>query len=98
VWRWISGLLANPDKVRAGIEAMMDQEREGAYRDPNRESRAWQEKLAEADRMHSNHQEMAVKGFIYDLKRVEWTARRTREHAHNRYKGVYKPFSAVVSM
>jgi hypothetical protein len=64
VWRWISGLLANPDKVRAGIEAMIDQEREGAYRDPNRESRAWQEKLAEADRMRSNHQEMAVKGFM----------------------------------
>jgi hypothetical protein len=51
VWRWISGLLANPDKVRAGIEAMIYQEREGAYRDPNRESRAWQEKLAEADRV-----------------------------------------------
>lgn len=89
-------MLANPDKVRAGIEAMIDQEREGAYRDPNHESRAWQEKLAEADRMRSNHQEMAVKGFM--ILRVEGTARRTREHAHHRYKGVYKPFSAVVSM
>ncbi len=64
VWELVSDLLSNPEKVRAGLEAMIERERKAGRGDFSREMRSWTETLAECDRMRTGYQELAAKGFM----------------------------------
>ena len=64
VWRFISNLLKDPDRLRAGLEKMIDQERNGLREDPEREAAAWLRSLAEADSKRARFQDMAAEGLI----------------------------------
>lgn len=64
VWELVSGILQNPEQLRADLERMIEVEREGMRGDPDREAKTWLEKLAEVSRLRSTYQEMAVKGLI----------------------------------
>ncbi len=39
VWRFVSSLLQDPSKVRAGLEALIEQERRGTPEDNDREAK-----------------------------------------------------------
>ncbi len=61
----VSDLMKDPEQFREDLETMIELERWGGRRgDPDREAKAWLEKLTEADRMRKNYQEMAVKGLM----------------------------------
>ena len=60
VWRFVSGLLQDLDRLREGLERMMEELRG----DPERESRAWPDRAAEIDRKRSAFQDMAAEGLI----------------------------------
>jgi hypothetical protein len=60
VWQVISGLLKDPERLRAGLDEMIEQERQGARGDPEAETRLWLDKLAEVDRKRARYQEMAA--------------------------------------
>ncbi len=61
----VSDLMKDPEQLREDLETMIELERWGGRRgDPDREAKAWLEKLTEADRMLKNYQEMAVKGLM----------------------------------
>jgi hypothetical protein len=64
VWGLVSDLLKDPDLVRAGLEEMIRQEREGLRGDPDKEAKTWSLKLAEVDNMRAGYQEMAAKGLM----------------------------------
>jgi site-specific DNA recombinase len=64
VWDLVSELLTDPERLRAGLDAMVEQERSGSRGDPDREARAWLERLSEADRMRAGYQELAAKGLM----------------------------------
>jgi site-specific DNA recombinase len=64
VWSLISELLSEPDRLREGLEAMIEGERKGIRGDPERESKAWLQKLAEVDRKRDGYLELAVEGFL----------------------------------
>ena len=64
VWRFISGLLKDPAKVRAGLDALMDRERNLTHGDAEQEAKAWLDKLAQADTMRRGFQEQAAKGLM----------------------------------
>ncbi len=64
VWGLVSELLSDPEKVRVGLEKMIERERNGSRGDPNRKARVWAEKLTEADRMRAGYQELAAKGLM----------------------------------
>jgi site-specific DNA recombinase len=64
VWRFVSTLLQDPLKVRAGLEALIEQERKGTRGDADREAKAWLDRLAEADQMRRGFQEQAAKGLM----------------------------------
>jgi hypothetical protein len=49
VWEFVSGLLKDPDRLRAGLEKMIDRERDGLREDPEHEAAAWLRNLAAAD-------------------------------------------------
>jgi site-specific DNA recombinase len=50
VWETISGLLKEPERLRAGLEAMIERERSPVHGDPEGEMKLWLAKLAEVDR------------------------------------------------
>jgi len=64
VWELVSGLLQDPERLRQGLEDMIDREREGLHGDPTREARTWLEKLADVGRKRSRYQDMAAEGYI----------------------------------
>jgi site-specific DNA recombinase len=41
VWKFVSGLLKDPERIRAGMERLIDQERASGHADPERAAKAW---------------------------------------------------------
>jgi site-specific DNA recombinase len=64
VWGLISELLSEPERLRVGLEAMIEEERKGMRGDPEHESKAWLQKLAEVDRKRDGYLELAAEGFL----------------------------------
>ena len=64
VWEFVSGLLKDPERLRKGLEAMVEQERTGLQEEPERKRKAWLEKLQQVDYKRSNFQDMAAGGLI----------------------------------
>ena len=81
-------MLKNPEHLRADLEAMIEQERNGLRGDPEREVEAWLDKLSEVDSKRSRFQDMAAEGLITleelgakldELEETHTTARRELE-------------------
>ena len=64
MWDLVSELLTDPERLRVGLDAMVEQERSGVRGDSDQEARVWLERLAEADRMRAGYQELAAKGLM----------------------------------
>ena len=66
VWDVVSGILKDPERLRAGPDYMIEQERRGAgfAGDPATETERWLEKISEAGRKRTRYQEMAAEGLI----------------------------------
>jgi site-specific DNA recombinase len=64
VWGMVSALLTDPERLRAGLDEMMERERSRGRGDPDREAKTWLERLAEADHMRAGYQELAAKGLM----------------------------------
>ena len=65
VWEGVTGLLKNPERLRADLDAVIEQERGGALRgDPGQQARLWADKLVEVERKRARYQEMAASELI----------------------------------
>jgi site-specific DNA recombinase len=64
VWVVISGLLKEPERLRVGLDAMVERERESTHGDPEAEAKLWLDKLADIDRKRARYQEMAAEDLI----------------------------------
>jgi chromosome segregation ATPase len=64
VWEVISSIFGDQRRLRADLERMIELEHEGLRGDPDREAKAWLEKLAEIDHKRSSFQDMAAEGLI----------------------------------
>jgi site-specific DNA recombinase len=60
----VAGLLADPDRMRAGFDARITRERALERGDPGGEAAAWLGRLAEADRVRGTYQEMTTTGLM----------------------------------
>ena len=63
VWREVSSLLKEPERLRTGVERYIEQERRGSG-DAEQEMRLWTKHLADADAKRSRYQDMAAEGLI----------------------------------
>jgi hypothetical protein len=61
VWAEVRSWLKNPERLRAGVQSYIEQERRG---DPEGEMRLWAKRLAEVDVKRSRYQDMAAEGLI----------------------------------
>jgi hypothetical protein len=64
VWGVVSGLLQDPERLRAGLDEMIERKRDGPRGDPEQEVRVWLEKLSDVDCKRSRVQDMAAEGHI----------------------------------
>ncbi len=64
VWEFVAGLLQDPERLRIGLEELIEQERAGSRGDPEREIAHWLERAGEVDRKRSGFQDMAAEGLI----------------------------------
>ena len=65
VWELISDALKDPEQLRADLETMIEHKRKARRGgDPEREARAWLEKLAEADRKRNAYQDQQAEGLL----------------------------------
>ena len=53
VWDFVSDLLTDPEKIRSGMEALIEQERSSEPRDLDRETKVWTKRLAEYTHLKS---------------------------------------------
>ena len=75
VWEAVSGILKDPEQLRADLERMIKLQREGRRGDPERESKGWLATLAEVDRKRSGLQDMAAERLItFDELRAKLAA------------------------
>jgi hypothetical protein len=64
VWRFVSELLKDPDRIWAGIEELVEQEREAGRGDPEGEAGLWEEKIAECSRLRNAYQDQQAAGLM----------------------------------
>jgi site-specific DNA recombinase len=90
VWDLISGLLKDPERLKAGLEEMIEQERAGLRGDPDQEAKAWLEKLSEVDQERRGYLRLAAKGRITDEELDEALAELedTRETAEKELRAI----------
>jgi len=66
VWGLVSSLLKDPQRLRAGLEELIEQERAGLRGDPDRQAKLWLEKLSELEQERRGHLRLAAKGHMTD--------------------------------
>ena len=64
VWEFVSDLLTDPDQLRADLDAMIEEERQGIDGEPEQEAKPWLSKLAQVESKRSRFQDMAAEGYI----------------------------------
>ena len=64
VWRFIYGLLTNPERLRVGLETMVEQKRRALRSDPGKEVNFWLDKIADVDRQRARAQDLAIEGLL----------------------------------
>lgn len=64
VWDFVSALLTHPEKIRSGMEALIEQERAIEPRDLERDAKVWTKKLAEYTCLRSAYQDQQAAGLM----------------------------------
>jgi len=68
VWELVSELMQDPKQLVEGLESMIELESHSAHGDPEREAKAWLDKLAEVDSERRGYLKLAARGTITDLE------------------------------
>src|SRR5215213_6813113 len=64
VWRYVHGILTDPDRLRRVLDAMIEEKRKGLRGDPGKEANVWLDKIADVDRQRVRAQDLAIEGLL----------------------------------
>jgi hypothetical protein len=64
VWKFVSGLLKDPERIRVGMNALIDRERAAGIHDMGEQAAAWTKKLEECDRLRGAYQDQQAAGHM----------------------------------
>src|SRR5215213_9050171 len=93
VWEFVYRLLRDPERIRVGLDRLIEEERTNAGWDPERDAEFWSRKITEAEVERRGYHRLAVKGHMTDeelaaalseLDEVRETAKRKLEAARAR--------------
>jgi hypothetical protein len=66
IWVFVSGLLRDPERIRDGLNRLIENERTNVGRDPKRDVEFWSKKLSEAEIERRGYHRLAAKGHMTD--------------------------------
>ncbi len=66
VWGFVRGLLRDPERIRAGIDRLIEEERTDAGGDPERDAEFWSRKMTEVEVERRGYHRLAAKGHMTD--------------------------------
>src|SRR5918998_3429808 len=66
VWGFLRGLLRDPERIRAGIDRLIEEERTDAGGDPERDAGFWSRKMTEVEVERRGYHRLAAKGHMTD--------------------------------
>ena len=93
VWEKVRAYMMSPETLREDLERAIELRRAEMRGDPEREARAWLQKLSEADNLRAGYQEQAARGLmtldelaarLKDLEEQRKRTRRELDAARNR--------------
>jgi hypothetical protein len=64
VWEFVSGLLKDPERIRAGMDRLIEQERNTKRGDPEREAQVWAETITKCVRLRNVYQDQQAAGLM----------------------------------
>ncbi len=64
IWDLVCALMLEPEHLRDALDAMIEEERRAVRGDPERDAKAWLDRIAVAERKRSGYQDMAAEGLI----------------------------------
>jgi site-specific DNA recombinase len=64
IWRFVHRLLTDPERMRAGLDAMIEEKRKALRGGPSEEANFWLDKIADIDRQRTRAQDLAVEGLL----------------------------------
>ena len=64
VWDFVRGLLKDSERIRAGLDRLIEEERTSVGRDPGRDAECWSKRMAEVERR--GYHRIAAKGHMSD--------------------------------
>ena len=64
MWDFVSDLLTDPENIRSGMEALIEQERAPEPRGLEREAKVWTKKLVEYSHLRSAYQDQQAAGLM----------------------------------
>ena len=70
VWEFVRGLLRDPERIRAGLDRLIEEERTDAGRDPERDAEFWSRKITEVEAERRGYHRLAAKGHMTDEELV----------------------------
>jgi site-specific DNA recombinase len=77
IWSFVSDLLKDPERIRVGMNALIEQERAVGSRDLAKEAATWAEKIEECSRLRSAYQDQQAVGLMtleeLGSKLKDWT-------------------------
>ena len=100
MWEFVSRAMKDPGRIAVGMGAHIEQKRAAMRGDPEREAKAWLERLAEVDRERRGCLRLAAKGRMTDeeldeaLSELEET-RRTAEQELAAVRGRHEEIEAL---
>ena len=98
MWAFVSEMLGDPDRVRAGVRHLAEQERavRRAHLDPDKEARLWAEKVSECARKWSAYQDQQAAGLktLAELSEKLADLEETRRHVESELALLRAPRSA----
>jgi site-specific DNA recombinase len=57
VWNYVSGVMKNPEELRADLDRLIELERRGTRGEPSKDAKLWADKLVEVERKRTKYQE-----------------------------------------
>jgi len=66
VWEFVRGLLRDPERIGAGLDRLIEEEKTNAGRDPERDAEFWSREITEVDVERHGYHRLAVKGHMTD--------------------------------
>jgi site-specific DNA recombinase len=83
VWGFVRGLLRDPERIRAGLDQLIEEERIHAGRNPERDAEFWSRKITEVEVERRGYHRLTAKGHMTDEELAEALAEldETRETA-----------------